>query len=720
MCAALQLMQAGFPTRISFVDLHARYSSRMPTMLSKLKPIMFCEALLVALDLHGGRDFQMGLTKVFFRPGKLAFMDELTSADPENVDAIVRKVRVWLARKRFFAAGHAVRATQRVMKNVERARAFRRFRSAANVMVRVVRVWKPLLMRVRRKLYSEEVLARRALEAAARKKAEEEEKARLEAEEEARRKAEEERVRLAEEERIRKVQEEKRRQEEQRKQAEDTIARLKSEAAEQTSHSASIAAQLVATKAELEKTAEALSQKEDELAAEYDRAAAAAATAAAAAARASNEAAAAASAAEADRITAATAARVAEEERSRLDAELTAEQKRAAGLESELRVSRAEIETERGNLAAQRARAEEESAEANRRLESVTAAAAGESSDLIAEVQRIGDEKAAVEGALRDMIESRRVLQTEHDTTAATLAATESAAEAAAVDAATKLEELSKVMDAMVKQRDDEIARLNAEISSAVTELDNTKEALRLAVTDAEALARRHEELRADRSKLKQDTDNEISELRKQHAETKSELEGAVARLEAEFASEQQLAMSRAVQLDEAASEQAIAQTTIVGLQSQIESLQGKLAASDATNCGLSEELLTEKHGREDDVRARDETIVEVTSKAKLDLEIKDDVIASVKLEKRLVDEKLAAETAKASSAISSLYAGKNELESELKDMTAKHDTARAEISEMKSEVQAAIEAKDLVLRERGKLIDTAMRCQSAVVKLRK
>lgn len=36
----------------------------MPMALAKLKPIVFAEALLIALDLHGGRDFQMGLTKV--------------------------------------------------------------------------------------------------------------------------------------------------------------------------------------------------------------------------------------------------------------------------------------------------------------------------------------------------------------------------------------------------------------------------------------------------------------------------------------------------------------------------------------------------------------------------------------------------------------------------------------------------------------------------------
>jgi myosin-6 len=114
MCAALVLMQAGFPTRISFDDLFSRYAPKMPAMMARLKPQTFCEALLVALDLDGGKDFQMGLTKVFFRSGKLKTMDLLTDTESGSVDHIVAKVRKWLARKRFYAAAHAVVSLNRL------------------------------------------------------------------------------------------------------------------------------------------------------------------------------------------------------------------------------------------------------------------------------------------------------------------------------------------------------------------------------------------------------------------------------------------------------------------------------------------------------------------------------------------------------------------------------------------------------------------------------
>eukprot|EP00039_Didymoeca_costata_P004049 m.71095 g.71095 ORF g.71095 m.71095 type:complete len:1393 (+) comp12208_c0_seq1:11-4189(+) len=257
MCAALLLMQAGFPTRISFKELHERYASRMPAMLQKLKPVTFCEALLVALDLDGGKDFQMGLTKVFFRSGKLAFMDELTTAAPENVEAIVKKVKVWLARKRFFAAGHAVRALVRTMKLVEGYRAFLRFRKAANIMTRIVRGINPVLVRVRKKLYSEEVMRKRREEEEERKRKEDEERKRKEEEELARQKAEEERIRKEEEERQQAIERERKRQEEERRNFEARIAELTELCATQASKIETSESQLKESKKMLETEREA-------------------------------------------------------------------------------------------------------------------------------------------------------------------------------------------------------------------------------------------------------------------------------------------------------------------------------------------------------------------------------------------------------------------------------------------------------------------------------
>ena len=84
-------------THLSFLPSFS-YAGKMPPSIARLKPATFCEALLVALDLNGGRDFQMGLTKVFFRSGKLAFLDELLTGSTDAIGNIVGKVKKWLAR----------------------------------------------------------------------------------------------------------------------------------------------------------------------------------------------------------------------------------------------------------------------------------------------------------------------------------------------------------------------------------------------------------------------------------------------------------------------------------------------------------------------------------------------------------------------------------------------------------------------------------------------
>eukprot|EP00050_Salpingoeca_kvevrii_P012733 m.24471 g.24471 ORF g.24471 m.24471 type:complete len:1371 (-) comp4280_c0_seq1:120-4232(-) len=248
MCAALLLMQAGFPTRISFQELFNKYAPKMPQMMAKLKPITFCEALLVALDLHGGKDFQMGLTKVFFRPGKLAFMDELTnSSSSAEFEAVVHKVRRWLARKRFFAAGKAVVSINRLGTTIRRLRAARQFVRTARFMVLMSRTWLPLLAQVRSRLYSEEVLRARREAEEERQRQEEALRLQREQEAEAARKAEEERRRQQEEEARRVVEEQKRKELAAKRALEEKIEQLSDKNARLVTQVASLTANLETT-----------------------------------------------------------------------------------------------------------------------------------------------------------------------------------------------------------------------------------------------------------------------------------------------------------------------------------------------------------------------------------------------------------------------------------------------------------------------------------------
>jgi len=100
MVSVLDLMQGGFPSRTAFKDLYDLYAKVLPPTLSKLEPRTFCKALFKALGLNEN-DFQFGVSKVFFRPGKFAEFDTIMKSDPENLVSLVQKVVDWLLKQRW-------------------------------------------------------------------------------------------------------------------------------------------------------------------------------------------------------------------------------------------------------------------------------------------------------------------------------------------------------------------------------------------------------------------------------------------------------------------------------------------------------------------------------------------------------------------------------------------------------------------------------------------
>ena len=95
MTTVLELMQQGFPSRAPFSELYNMYRDFLPPNLARLDSRLFCKALFKALGLND-KDFQFGMTKVFFRPGKFAEFDQMMKSDPENLRKLIEKVKKWL------------------------------------------------------------------------------------------------------------------------------------------------------------------------------------------------------------------------------------------------------------------------------------------------------------------------------------------------------------------------------------------------------------------------------------------------------------------------------------------------------------------------------------------------------------------------------------------------------------------------------------------------
>ena len=90
----VKLMQAGYPNRAPYADLHSRFQKALPDKMSNLEPKEFVEVLLAATGCQDG-DYQMGQDMVFFKGSKGAVLQELMLTPKEELASkILEKLKV--------------------------------------------------------------------------------------------------------------------------------------------------------------------------------------------------------------------------------------------------------------------------------------------------------------------------------------------------------------------------------------------------------------------------------------------------------------------------------------------------------------------------------------------------------------------------------------------------------------------------------------------------
>jgi len=140
MVDAVRLLSAGYPTRVSFEQLERQFKPLAPPKLQHLPPAMFSAALLTAFDLSH-KDFLLGLTKAFFKSGKLAFVDSLAERAGALDQFFFQKMSSQLTRWRFRRGVSAVRCLLFLEAKMRRLRALWKFRRSANIAHLVGRSW---------------------------------------------------------------------------------------------------------------------------------------------------------------------------------------------------------------------------------------------------------------------------------------------------------------------------------------------------------------------------------------------------------------------------------------------------------------------------------------------------------------------------------------------------------------------------------------------------
>jgi tetratricopeptide (TPR) repeat protein len=148
---ALRILKCGFPTRCPYQVVYDRFSKLLQPTPANVNVRDFTEGIFVLLAHPNGlspADYQMGLTMVFFRPGKQAYLEDVMTG-PKISEAKIEKLRQYLVYKRMTRLRGVVKAQTRVVRKLNRLRAWESFRKAANTMTIYTKTLRKFLRRVR-------------------------------------------------------------------------------------------------------------------------------------------------------------------------------------------------------------------------------------------------------------------------------------------------------------------------------------------------------------------------------------------------------------------------------------------------------------------------------------------------------------------------------------------------------------------------------------------
>eukprot|EP01084_Bolivina_argentea_P239483 402525_1 len=131
---ALKVLKLGYPTRVPYRTLYDRYHGNVTNPLIKnMGPEAFSTALLIAFDVSE-EDYELGLTKIFFKPSKAAVLDTIMGQAGKPLSAEQNaKITKWVVQKRIKQMVGTCRSFLELRKRVRLARAEARWRYSGRI-----------------------------------------------------------------------------------------------------------------------------------------------------------------------------------------------------------------------------------------------------------------------------------------------------------------------------------------------------------------------------------------------------------------------------------------------------------------------------------------------------------------------------------------------------------------------------------------------------------
>merc|ERR1712176_645834 len=132
---ALKVLKLGYPTRVPYSTLYDRYHGNVTNPLIKnMGPEAFSSALLIAFDVNE-EDYELGLTKIFFKPSKAAVLDTIMSKAGQPLSTEQNdKITKYIVSKRCKQIVGTVKAFTALRKLVRMKRAEKEWREKGRIV----------------------------------------------------------------------------------------------------------------------------------------------------------------------------------------------------------------------------------------------------------------------------------------------------------------------------------------------------------------------------------------------------------------------------------------------------------------------------------------------------------------------------------------------------------------------------------------------------------
>merc|ERR1719204_471093 len=159
---ALQVLTLGYPTRVPYDTLYQKFHGVIDNPLIKnLGSSAFAEAILIAWEVTKA-DFELGLTKIFFKPAKAAILDEIMDQAGKPLTKTQNdRITKWVVGKRVRQFVGSVKAICRVVLLVKNLRARENWNQWGRMISYVALTWVRNL-----RIARENILKRKRREAA--------------------------------------------------------------------------------------------------------------------------------------------------------------------------------------------------------------------------------------------------------------------------------------------------------------------------------------------------------------------------------------------------------------------------------------------------------------------------------------------------------------------------------------------------------------------------